>query len=106
MFGKPDLVFPASRVVVFIDGDFWHGRHLERHLQRGDFKRNSEYWLGKLQRTIDRDSTVTGTLQEQGWLVIRVWESDVLKNLSAVADDIENTIRARQNASMPSGQGR
>lgn len=93
--GKPDLVFPSARTVVFVDGDFWHGRFLQRHIQRGDFKRNQDYWLPKLQRTVERDKRISQELQELGWLVIRVWESDVLRDVDAVADSVAESIRRR-----------
>lgn len=96
LIGKPDLVFPSARVVVFVDGDFWHGRWLDERIQRGDFKSNADYWIPKLRRNIERDQQVTERLTGDGWLVLRVWESDVKKDISGVAERIAKTIRNRR----------
>lgn len=84
--GNPDLAFPASKLVVFIDGDFWHGgQWLKRHLTtlEDQFKRTTskDYWIGKIRRNMDRDCRATAALLSQGWIVLRFWESDVCKNL-------------------------
>ena len=88
--GKPDLVFPKYRTVVFVDGDFWHARALReggeaqlRQVIRGP---RFGWWRDKLARNLARDDYVTRTLREVGWNVVRVWESDVLR-------DPENTVR-------------
>ena len=93
--GRPDLVFASARVVVFVDGDFWHGRWLEDRIARGDFKRNAEYWIPKLRHRVNRDIIVTEQLTEQGWCVVRVWESDVKKDVARVVDQIVATVAGR-----------
>ncbi|MDR0659859.1 MAG: very short patch repair endonuclease [Prevotellaceae bacterium] len=75
LFGKPDFTFPKNRIVVFVDGCFWHG-HNCRNTKPQD---NSEYWKNKQNRNINRDKEVTIKLQEKKWNVIRIWECD-LKN--------------------------
>jgi DNA mismatch endonuclease (patch repair protein) len=90
--GKPDLVFPSAKVVVFVDGDFWHGRYLEERIARGDFKRNAEYWISKLRRTIERDQRYTIELEKAGWRVIRVWESDVQRVPAAIVEEIAQLV--------------
>lgn len=82
MPGCPDLVFSAERVVVFVDGDFWHGRQwrlrghasLESQFARS---RNRAYWVQKISRNVRRDRQTTRKLRTLGWRVIRVWESDL-----------------------------
>lgn len=76
--GKPDLVFPAERVVVFCDGDFWHGRHPEERLGRLAAGHNAQYWTAKIQNNIARDERTTTWLTLAGWRVIRLWETDIL----------------------------
>jgi DNA mismatch endonuclease (patch repair protein) len=86
--GKPDLVFARARLVVFCDGDFWHGRDwgsLQRRLQS---RANAAYWVKKIQANRERDRRTTARLRRAGWRVMRVWEGEVLKNPSAVAADI------------------
>jgi DNA mismatch endonuclease (patch repair protein) len=69
-----DIAFPAPRVLVFVDGCFWHG--CPRHATLP--KTNSDYWLPKLQENKDRDKRQTTMLRKSGWKVIRVWEHECL----------------------------
>jgi len=70
--GKPDIVFPSARVVVFIDGDFWHGWQFPKW--RGKL---SAYWQRKIDRTRARDSRNMLKLRRRGWKVIRLWEHNI-----------------------------
>ena len=91
--GKPDLVLKSRRAVVFIDGDFWHGRQwkkrgfdsLEDQMSR---VRNSSYWIKKIKRNMERDKTNRSALRKQGWKVICVWESDLKKNPARVLNRV------------------
>ncbi|GAA1683330.1 very short patch repair endonuclease [Glycomyces endophyticus] len=101
LFGKPDIVFPGSRVVVFVDGDFWHGNAWRvRGLPsfEAQFKRmnNPEFWKTKLEANMARDSAVNSKLSSDGWYVYRVFESRLTKDLDGVADEIEKLVRVRQ----------
>lgn len=81
MIGKPDIVSKKKQVAIFIDGDFWHGRNWEERkakLQRGS---NSKYWIDKIQYNMKRDINVTKELENKGWKVIRLWETDILKDV-------------------------
>ena len=73
LHGKPDFVFPKQRVVVFVDGCFWHG-HPEKCRMP---ETNREYWEKKIGRNITRDRKVTRALREKGWKVLRIWEHKV-----------------------------
>src|SRR5688572_20949284 len=53
--GKPDVVFREARAVVFVDGDFWHGRNLTRRLASLTLGHNASYWTTKIQRNVQRD---------------------------------------------------
>ena len=75
--GKPDLVFSGSRVVIFVDGCFWHGCPMHRVYP----KTNSDFWEKKLKRTIEIDQQVNEQLTKQGWKVLRFWEHEVERNL-------------------------
>ena len=70
--GKPDFVFSKPRVVLFVDGDFWHG-HTKKKLPVN----NGEFWLAKVKYNRSHDRAVTKRLRARGWTVIRVWESDL-----------------------------
>lgn len=83
LFGRPDFVFSASKLVVFVDGDFWHGHPRTRTAP----STNKRYWQAKVAGNQARDRLVTETLQSQGWKVLRLWESD-LQDAEAVAAKI------------------
>jgi DNA mismatch endonuclease (patch repair protein) len=77
VFGKPDFVFRKERVVVFVDGCFWHGCPRPKHAPMP--KHRAEWWAAKFKRNKYRDQLVTRTLRQKGWTVIRVWECDLTK---------------------------
>jgi len=90
--GKPDIVFPSRRVVVFCDGDFWHGRDWENRkakLQRGS---NPDYWIAKIRRNRERDQENVHKLEMAGWTALRFWESDIHQRLDFVVDQISNSL--------------
>lgn len=92
--GCPDIVFPRPKVVVFCDGDFWHGRSwTERKvkLARGT---NSQYWIPKIERNMGRDIENQRRLESNGWRVLRFWESEIVKNGSSVLAYIEAALGA------------
>lgn len=69
---RPDVVFPAARVAVFVDGCFWH-----RCPEHGTSPRsNDDYWTPKLARNVERDQRIDEALSASGWTVIRVWEHE------------------------------
>jgi DNA mismatch endonuclease (patch repair protein) len=67
---KADIVFPRRRVVVFVDGCFWHSCPEHGHVPRA----NEHYWTAKLERNADRDRRATAALTDAGWRVVRLWE--------------------------------
>jgi DNA mismatch endonuclease (patch repair protein) len=75
LFGKPDFVFRRKRVVVFVDGCFWHGCPKPRHASQP--KSRVDWWAAKLARNKQRDQLVTRTLRKAAWHVIRIWECDL-----------------------------
>jgi len=93
--GRPDIVFPRQRVLVFCDGDFWHGRHLEARLARLARGNNAAYWIAKLRRNVERDLHQTRALEAAGWRVLRFWESDLLRDASDAADRVVMTLARR-----------
>ncbi len=71
--GKPDFAFRAERLLVFVDGCFWHG--CARCYRRP--ASNRTYWDAKVIRNKTRDREVTRELKKRGWRVLRVWEHDL-----------------------------
>jgi len=85
--GKPDLVFAEARLAVFVDGDLWHGNQwwrrgltsLEEQFRETPSK---AYWLRKIRRNMQRDSAATAALLDDGWAVLRLWESQINVDLA------------------------
>lgn len=73
--GKPDLVFPRYKAVVFVHGCFWH-RHRGCKIATTP-KSNTPFWVEKFDKNVARDSRVTTTLEKLGWRVFVVWECEL-----------------------------
>jgi DNA mismatch endonuclease (patch repair protein) len=81
--GQPDVVFRRAKLVVFIDGDFWHGWRfpLWQH-------KLSEEWRKKIAATRDRDQRNFRELRKHGWKVIRIWEHQIERSPDDCVDRI------------------
>ncbi|WP_373508152.1 DNA mismatch endonuclease Vsr [Thiocapsa sp.] len=93
--GCPDLVFRRRRVVVFVDGDFWHGRDWEVRKERLRSGHNAPYWLAKISYNRERDLRNNTLLSELGWRVVRLWETEVLKDPDGAARLVANVLGAK-----------
>jgi DNA mismatch endonuclease (patch repair protein) len=83
--GKPDLVFPARRAVVFVHGCFWHGHDCARGARVP--KTNRAYWTAKIARNAARDAEHAAALTALGWRARVVWECE-LRNIDRVANEV------------------
>lgn len=93
--GKPDLVFPRARVVVFCDGDFWHGRNWEVLRQRLAVRANADYWRAKIAANRERDERTTLRLEAEGWTVLRFWETDIARDPGTAVQIVSDAVRRR-----------
>lgn len=94
--GKPDIVFPRARLVVFCDGDFWHGHNwaIRKYSSLEDELRHySKEWAEKIKRNVRRDERVNKELEVLGWRVIRIWESDIKADVKRCGDIVEYAYR-------------
>jgi DNA mismatch endonuclease, patch repair protein len=85
--GRPDIVLWEWRVVVFVDGDFWHGRKGTRPPRT-----NRAWWIEKIRRNRARDRRVDAELRRSGWRVVRAWGSDAERRPEAVAREVERVL--------------
>ena len=85
--GCPDIVLTRQKIAIFVDGDFWHARGYQDR-PGSQIDANQSYWQKKLARNVERDREVNDQLTEQGWLVLRFWESDIEKDLDNVLAEI------------------
>ena len=97
--GKPDIVLPKYRTIIFINGCFWHMHGCSRsRLPRS----NQEYWKPKIERNIQRDAENQQKLEADGWKVIVVWECELKKRiaeerLSRLCEEIRVDILQKSN---------
>ena len=77
IFGNPDFTLRGLRIAIFADSEFWHGRNWAK--RKFDHKTNTEFWHEKIEGNIRRDARVNRTLKSQGWLVIRFWGTDIIR---------------------------
>jgi DNA mismatch endonuclease (patch repair protein) len=79
--GKPDIVLPKYRTIIFVNGCFWHMHGCSRsRLPRS----NQDYWTPKIERNIQRDAENQKKLEADGWQVIVVWECELKKRIAEV----------------------
>ena len=75
--GKPDIVLPKYRTVIFINGCFWHGHEGCRYYVIP--KTNTSFWLDKITSNKVRDARDKSALNEAGWRVVTIWECELKK---------------------------
>lgn len=84
VFGKPDIVFPKHKIVIFLDSCFWHMCPYHFNIP----KTNKKYWVPKLKRNKLRDIEVSKKLRNEGWIVLRFWEHQIENNLEKCVNKI------------------
>ncbi len=90
ILGTPDIAIKKYRLLVFCDGDFWHGNNY-----RG-VKSHRRFWDEKIKRNRERDLEYTIRLRDEGWTVLRFWESDIRNDLDGCVKHITDIINARK----------
>ena len=76
--GKPDIVLPKYRTVIFVNGCFWHKHDCPRFVWPSS---NQDYWRPKILGNVERDKKNADQLRSQGWNVIVVWECELKKTV-------------------------
>lgn len=90
--GKPDIVFTRAKLVIFIDGEFWHGYQFEQWRET-----IPDFWKEKITKNIDRDRMNSKILEEKGWTVLRIWQKEVEKNFGNTIRKIQMLLPKRIN---------
>lgn len=88
--GKPDVVLPKYRTVVFVNGCFWHHHDCRFFVWP---KNNAEFWKEKIDRNVERDRKNVKQLEEAGWRVIVVWECELKNNRESTLTELISTIK-------------
>lgn len=94
--GKPDIVLPKYKTVIFVHGCFWHRHDCKRgHSIPSNRKK---FWIEKFRKNVERDAEKQKLLKEEGWKVIVIWEcelKDMDKVLSKLKKELKKTERAK-----------
>ena len=98
--GKPDIVLIKYKIVIFCDSEFFHGKDWEIKKPKLLNSKNSEYWISKIERNMERDRENERQLLFLGWTIIRFWGREILKNTDECMKVIEETIFENQMADM------
>jgi len=91
IYGRPDISISKYKLAVFVDGDFWHGNeHKVRQLSSLEdlFPTNAKFWCTKILENTERDKRVNQRLLRDGWTVVRIWASSILKNPNEAAESV------------------
>jgi DNA mismatch endonuclease (patch repair protein) len=90
---RADVAFPSTKVIVYVDGCFWHMCPQHATLP----KANERWWRDKLMRNVERDRDTDAMLEARGWLVLRFWEhEDMIQAATTVAATVVH--RKREEA--------
>jgi len=84
--GKPDVVLNKAKLVIFIDGEFWHGYNWEE--KKKTIKSNRAFWIPKIERNMQRDKEVEIELVKLGFTVFRFWEQQIKKQLETCINEV------------------
>lgn len=87
--GKPDIVIMKYKIVIFCDGEFFHGKDWEELKVRLEKSNNSEFWINKISRNREHDDEVNKELLFRGFRVIRFWGTDIMKHTDECVKVIE-----------------
>ena len=90
--GSPDIVLTKYKIAIFCDGEFFHGKDWDTLKKRLEKSNNSEFWINKISRNIERDDEINKKLDFEGWTVIRFQGEDIKKHADECVKVVEETI--------------
>jgi DNA mismatch endonuclease (patch repair protein) len=99
LFGKPDIAIKKYKLVIFVDGDFWHGNNWKiRNLPsiETELANYSDFWKKKISSNIEHDKKVNNYYGYINWTVLRFWQSDIEKNLNECIIKTLNVINIKK----------
>ena len=94
ILGTPDFILFEKKIVIFCDGDFWHGNNWRlrklksRAVEFSQIKK--DYWMNKIKTNIARDKRVNQELKKLNYKVLRFWESAIKKDIGNIINQIKN----------------
>jgi DNA mismatch endonuclease (patch repair protein) len=103
IFGKPDIAIKKYQLVIFIDGDFWHGNNWKiRGLPslEAELNKYSDFWKKKILSNMERDERVNEHYKSLGWTVLRFWQSEIEKELNECITETLEVIATKNGTSL------
>lgn len=91
--GSPDIVFPRAKLIVFVDGAFWHGRDIDALPSQLHVRK--KFWLAKIKANVERDRRNDAELRNLGYRVLRFWDDEILASPQACATKVQAVCRQR-----------
>ena len=89
--GKPDIVLPKYKTVIFVHGCFWH---YHKECREGRIpSTNTKFWEGKLFKNVEKDAKYKEALENLGWNVLTVWECEIEKSTEAIVKNIISLLK-------------
>ena len=86
--GNPDIFLKKYKLVIFVDGEFWHGYNWEQ--KKPKIKTNRDFWIPKIERNMQRDTENNFKLECMGYKVFRFWEKTIKKELDYCIREISD----------------
>lgn len=91
ILGHPDFRIKGRRILIFCDSSFWHGRR-RADVSGEAFRKNIEFWSQKLAATKRRDRIITRKLSDDGWTVLRFWDTEVFQGAKRVRTKLKEAL--------------
>jgi DNA mismatch endonuclease (patch repair protein) len=89
--GHPDFRLEGTRILVFCDSSFWHGRR-KADISGQSFRKNKRLWTSKIAATKVRDARISRSLRRAGWFVLRFWDTDIVRRPEAVEERLRRSL--------------
>ncbi|KPQ15226.1 MAG: DNA mismatch endonuclease / patch repair protein Vsr [Algoriphagus marincola HL-49] len=89
--GNPDISLKKYKLVIFVDGAFWHGYDWEN--RKNTIKSNREFWIAKIERNRERDQEINAFYRSKGWTVLRFWDFEVKGELGVCLKNVINRLK-------------
>lgn len=93
LLGKPDIAITKYKIAIFCDGEFFHGKNWNQLQEKLKNSNNSEYWIKKIQKNINRDYEIERELRAKGWIVLRFWGKDIKRDVDMCVKAIKEAIQ-------------
>ena len=92
--GTPDIVIAKHKLVIFVDGEFWHGHNWHRKIH--ELKSNRRFWIPKIERNMQRDHIVNNFYKRKGWTVFRFWEDEINRQFGVCIKTIIDFVEEKE----------